>query len=53
MTAGIAIIILCLASTHKTQAAAANDSEDEKTQAAAANDPEDGNTVAENPKIPD
>ena len=53
LTAGVIILILCLASTHKAQVAAANDSEDEKTQVAVANDTENGNTVAENPGISD
>ena len=65
LTAGVVILILCLASTHKTQVEAANDPEDGKTQVAAANDSEyekpqvggangfeDGITDAGAPKIP-
>ena len=52
LTAGVVILILCLASTHKTQVEAANDPEDGKTQVEAAKDPEDGTTDADDPKIP-
>lgn len=65
LTAGVVILILCLASTHKTshaadndlenqkmQIAAANDPEDQKPQVGAANDPEDGIADADDPKIP-